>query len=130
MEEKARELLERIEKERGFRSRWRRILAERDPEFMEGIHKLNMHSLYREDGLPRKYVELVQLVTNALSFYEPGFKIHLRNGLKEGLTEVEIIQALEICTLSGIHYMTSTLPVLEDEVGKFKERAEGEQGVN
>ena len=121
MEDRARDLVARMEKDRGFGMPWRSILAERDPEFMEGIHKLNLHALYREDGLPRKYVELVQIVTNALTFHEPGFRAHLRNALREGHTEVEVIQALEICTLSGIHYTSKMMPALAEEVQKYKE---------
>ncbi len=121
MEDRARELVAKMEKDRGFSMPWRIMLAERDPEFMEGIHKLNMHALFREDGLPRKYVELVQIITNVLTFHEPGFRAHLRNALEEGLTEAEVIQALEICTLSGIHYTSKMLPALVEEVQKHKE---------
>jgi alkylhydroperoxidase/carboxymuconolactone decarboxylase family protein YurZ len=121
VEDKTKKLLEQIEKDRGFSRPWRRILAEQDPEFLEGFHKLNMQVLHRQDGLPRKYVELVQIVTDVLNLYEHGFRIHLRRALEEGLTEAEVIQALEICTLGGIHYISNMLPVFEDEVGKFKE---------
>lgn len=121
MEDKAKQIVEQIERERGFGMPWRRLLAERDPEFLVGIHELNKHALYRKDGLPRKYVELVQIVTNVLTFHEPGFRVHLRNALKEGLTETEVIQALEICTLSGIHYTSKMLPALDEEAQKYRD---------
>jgi alkylhydroperoxidase/carboxymuconolactone decarboxylase family protein YurZ len=121
MENKAKQVLKRIEKERGVEIRpWQVALAGRDPDFLEGIHNLNMHALYRQDGLPRKYVELIQMVVNVLSFHEVGFRSHLGNALKVGLTEVEVLQALEICTLSGIHYASTMLSAFEDEVLKYK----------
>ncbi|MFC1971092.1 carboxymuconolactone decarboxylase family protein [Chloroflexota bacterium] len=121
MDERAKELIAKMEGERGFGMPWRRILAELDPEFMEAIHKLNMHTLQRKDGLPRKYVELIQCVTNALTFHEPGFRVHLRNALNEGIKITEVIQALEICTGSGIHYTSKMLPALEEVVQQYKE---------
>jgi hypothetical protein len=44
MKEKAKELIERMEKERGFGRLWRRLLAERDSELMELIQIFNTHS--------------------------------------------------------------------------------------
>ena len=121
MEDNTRELIERMERQRGFDRPWRRILAEQDLEFMEGFHKLNMHALYREDGLPHKYVELIQIATNAVKGYEPGFRVHLRNALREGVTQNEVIQVLEICALGGIHYAANMLPAFEEVVKEFKE---------
>jgi alkylhydroperoxidase/carboxymuconolactone decarboxylase family protein YurZ len=114
MKDNSKELVAKMEKERGFGMPWRSILAERDPVFMEKQHELNNHALYKKNGLPRKYVEMVQCVTNAMTGHEAGFKIHFRNALKEGLKEIEMLQALEICTMSGIHYTSKMLPAFEE----------------
>ena len=120
MDKKARDLVAKMEGERGFGMPWRRILAELDPEYMEAIHNLNLHTLYRKDGLPRKYVELIQCVVNSLTFHEPGFRVHLRNALNEGIKITEVIQALEICTGSGIHYTSKMLPALEEVFQEYQ----------
>ena len=114
MKSNAKKLIEKMEKERGFGRLWRRILAERDTVFMEKIHDINLYVLYRKDGLPPKYVDMVICVIDALTNYEPGFRIHFRKALEEGLTEIEMLQALEICTMSGIQYISRLLPALEE----------------
>ena len=115
MEDKARELIERMERERGFGRLWRKLLAERDPEFMELFHKATTHVL-RDGALPHKMKEIICICVDALQFYEPGVRIHTRNALKLGATEQVIIEALEVATLPGIHYLSVLLPAIVDEV--------------
>jgi len=59
-------------------------------------------------------------VTNALTFHEPGFRVHLRKALNEGIKIIEVVQALEICTGSGIHYTSKMLPALEEVVNEYE----------
>ncbi|MFC1983392.1 carboxymuconolactone decarboxylase family protein [Chloroflexota bacterium] len=119
MNEKAKELIERMEGERGFGRLWRRLLAERDPEFMELIHSSTMHVL-KDGALPRKVKEIICICIDAIQFYEPGVRIHTRNALKLGVTEEEILEALEATILPGIHYLTVPLPAVIDEAEKYK----------
>ena len=90
MEDKAKELIERMEKERGFGRLWRKLLAERDPEFMEIYHNAALH-VFRDGALPRKMKEIICICVDALQLYEPGVRIHMRNALELGATEQEII---------------------------------------
>ena len=93
MEDKTREVIERIERERGFGRLWRKLLAERDPVFMELYHNAAMH-VFRDGALSRKVKEIICICADALQLYEPGVRIHTRNALKLGATEQEIIEAL------------------------------------
>ena len=115
MEDKARKLIERMEKERGFGRLWRKLLAERDPVFMELYHNASMH-VFRDGALSRKMKEIICICADALQLYEPGVRIHTRNALKLGATEQEIIEALEAAILPGIHYLSVLLPAIADEV--------------
>jgi AhpD family alkylhydroperoxidase len=115
MEDKTRELIERMEKERGFGRLWRKLLAERDPVFMELYHNTSMH-VFRDGALSRKMKEIICICADALQLYEPGVRIHTRNALKLGATEQEIIEALEAAILPGIHYLSVLLPAIVDEV--------------
>ena len=120
-EEQTKELIERITRERGFPRPWHRLLAERDPKFMELYHKKAMHAVYERNALPRKFKEILLVCLDAVTFYEEGFRIHVRNALKAGATEDEIVEALEVCTMISIHYLSVHLPALVEEVDKFKE---------
>ena len=125
MDDRARELTKRMEEERGFGRLWRKLLAERDPVFMELFHNVAMH-VFRDGALSRKMKEIICICADALQLYEPGVRIHTRNALKLGATEQEIIEALEAAIMPGIHYLSVLLPAIADEVeshkqGKMKE---------
>ncbi len=80
MEDKAGELIKRMEAERGFTRLWRKQLAERDPTFMELYHNAAMH-VFRDGALSRKTKELICICADALQLYESGVRIHVRNAL-------------------------------------------------
>jgi len=120
--DKTRKLIERMEKERGFGRLWRKLLAERDPEFMELYHNTTMH-VFRDGALPRKMKEIICICADALQLYEPGVRIHTRNALKLGATEQEIIEALEAAILPGIHYLSVLLPAIVEEVDNYGKAA-------
>ena len=121
--EKAKELAERIAKERGFPRLWRNLLAERDPEFMQILHNATMHFLYKRNSLPRKFKEIIIIVLDAITSYEEGLRIHVRNALEAGATEDEILEALEICSLISVHNLSVPLLALVEEVREYEKRA-------
>lgn len=118
--QKTKAIIERIERERGFIREWPRLLAERDPEFMECLHNITTHVLHKRGSLPRKFKEMLLISINAFNHYEYGFRVHVRSALKEGATEDEILEALEVVGVLNVHGLSSMLPVLVEEVEKFK----------
>ena len=110
------EILERIEKVRGFVRLWPKLLAERDPEFMECLHNVTTHVLHRRNRLPRKMKELILVCLNAFNFYEFGFRVHLRSALQAGASEDEILEALEVVGIVNVHGLSSMLPVMVEEI--------------
>ena len=120
MENRVKELLERIEQDRGFARSWHPILAQRDPDYMEMWHNVVMHALYKERALSRKVKELICVVMDAITYYEVGLRIHVRGALEHGATEEEILEALELCSVLGGHCMTVHLPAFAEEVQKYK----------
>jgi alkylhydroperoxidase/carboxymuconolactone decarboxylase family protein YurZ len=118
---KTKAILERIEKERGFVRLWPKLLAERDPDYMECLHNVTTHALHKRDHLPRKMKEIIIICLNAFDYYEYGFRIHVRSALKAGVTEDELLDALEVVGVLKVHSLTSMLPVLVEEVEKFQQ---------
>ncbi|MBI3937314.1 MAG: carboxymuconolactone decarboxylase family protein [Betaproteobacteria bacterium] len=117
---KSRAIIERIERERGFVRLWPRLLAERDPDFMECLHNVTTHVLHRRNSLPRKTKEIILICLNAFSFYEFGFRVHVRSALKAGATEDELLEALEVVGVLNVHGMSSMLPALAEEVENYR----------
>ncbi len=114
MDDKVKELIDRIGAERGFRRLWHKQLAERDTKYMEHFHNLAMH-VYRDGALTRKMKEIIAVCVDAVQLYTPGVRIHTRNAIKLGATEQEIIEALEVAAMLGIHYLSIPLPAIVDE---------------
>jgi alkylhydroperoxidase/carboxymuconolactone decarboxylase family protein YurZ len=122
-DKRGQEILERVERERGFARVWPKLLAERDPRYLECLHNVATHVLLERNALPRKTKEIILSCLNAFSFYEFGFRIHVRSALQAGATEEELLEALEVVGIGNLHGMTSMLPILVEEIGKFREAA-------
>ncbi len=128
-ESKTKAILERIQKERGFVRLWPKLLAERDPEYMECLHNVTTHALHKRDHLPLKMKEIILICLNAFDYYEFGFRIHVRSALKAGVTEDELLDALEVVGVLKVHSLTSMLPVLVEEVEKFRQESGAASGA-
>lgn len=118
--ERTKQVLERVERDRGMARGWTRILAERDPDMLERIHETIMHPLYNRGSLPLKTKLTLMICLNAFQFHEFGVRAQTRAALKAGATEDEILEALEIVALSNLHGMSRALPVVIDEFEAFK----------
>ncbi len=121
-EERAKELIEKVERERGFMMPWRRMLSYRDPDYMEQYHKMAMYVFQERTSIPRKYKEIIAICIDAVTYYPTGLKAHVKNALAAGATEEEILEGLEICTLLGIHYLAGHIGVFEEGVKEFNEQ--------
>lgn len=126
MEDRGKQLIERMERERGFPRPWRKMLAERDPDYMELYHNMAMHVFQKRKALPLKFKEIIAICMDALTSYDEGLRIHIRNALKAGATEDEILEALEVLTLLGVHNLSVHLPSLVEEVTDYKKHQANE----
>jgi alkylhydroperoxidase/carboxymuconolactone decarboxylase family protein YurZ len=117
---KTEEILERIKQERGALRPWQPIIASYDPDFTEMWHNVLNHALIREGAIPRKYKEIICVVMDAITFFEPGLRFHIQSALKNGATEEEVLEGLELATCLGCHPMTAHLAAFAEEVKKYK----------
>ncbi|SSW70222.1 hypothetical protein AVE30378_03919 [Achromobacter veterisilvae] len=93
-------------------------LRELDPEFMEAY--LAFRSVPQRNGpLPQKYKELILVAINAATthLYGPGVRRHMRNALKAGATREELLEAIQLTTVMGIHSCNLAIPILMEETG-------------
>ncbi|CAB3930301.1 carboxymuconolactone decarboxylase family protein [Achromobacter insolitus] len=91
-------------------------LRELDPEFMEAY--LAFRSVPQRNGpLPQKYKELILVAINAATthLYGPGVRRHMRNALKAGATREELLEAIQLTTVMGIHSCNLAIPILMEE---------------
>ncbi|MDH3635010.1 MAG: carboxymuconolactone decarboxylase family protein [Gammaproteobacteria bacterium] len=95
---------------------------ELDPDFLEAY--LAFRSLPQSKGpLDQKYKELILIAINAATthLYSPGVRRHIQNALKAGASVEEILETIQLTTVMGIHSCNLAIPILMEEVSKFKE---------
>ena len=117
---RSREVLERVERERGASRAWPKLLAARDPDLLELLHDTTQHVLERRDSLPRKYKEMIFMCLNAATLREFGVRFHARGALQHGATEEELVDVLAIVGITNQHGLTSMLQPVAEEVEKWK----------
>lgn len=91
-------------------------LRDLDPEFMEAY--LAFRSVPQRNGpLPQKYKELILIAINAATthLYGPGVRRHMRNAIAHGATREEILEAIQLTTVMGIHSCNLAVPILMEE---------------
>jgi alkylhydroperoxidase/carboxymuconolactone decarboxylase family protein YurZ len=102
----------------GFRSDLTSQQRSLDNEFVE---KYDAFCDSAESGhaLPNYVRELIGLALNVsiTHQYTPAAARHLRAAVEAGATERQIIEALELTSVLGIHTVTLSLPILCEEAG-------------
>lgn len=74
-----------------------KLLAESDPATLDAFNQFLMNSIYREDGLPEAYKELVlACVCVASGSSAPVIANHCSKSMAAGLEKDHLVQALEI----------------------------------
>jgi alkylhydroperoxidase/carboxymuconolactone decarboxylase family protein YurZ len=96
-------------------------MAKMDPEYLEGF--LHFRSVPQTTGpLEQKYKELIFIAINAATthLWAPGVRRHIQNALRAGATRAEIMEVIQLTTIMGIHSMTMSAPILNEEIAKFE----------
>jgi alkylhydroperoxidase/carboxymuconolactone decarboxylase family protein YurZ len=97
-------------------------------EFWEGILELapDLFEAYVEFSsvpwktgtLEPKVKEMIYIAFDAAAthLYVPGLELHLRNAVRLGATQDELMEVLSIVSVIGIHAATTAAPILADVV--------------
>ena len=91
-----------------------------DPEFMEAY--LAFRSGPQRNGpLPQKHKEMILVAINAATthLYAPGVRRHIRNALKAGATQEELLEVIQLTTVMGIHSCNLAVPILVEEAASI-----------
>ena len=112
---RARSLLALFERERGFSREWHQHLVRHDPDFFARYIGWSSH-MYQRGALPMRYKELILMALDAACTHQhaDGTRVHMRNALRYGASVGEVVEALELCTLLGIHSCALGMPILAE----------------
>ena len=74
---------------------------------------------YEKGELTRRQKALILVALDgcATHLYTEGLRFHVRNALEEGASVEEIMEALELVSVSGLHSMIEGMPIVKEEVG-------------
>lgn len=103
-------------------------LLDLDPQFMEAY--LNFRSVPQKNGpLPQKYKELILVAINAATthLYGPGVRRHMQNAFAHGATPAEVLEAIQLTTVMGIHACNLAIPILLEESSKVKDEVKSKK---
>lgn len=121
MDERAKEVLGQIRKDRGFVQRSREIWAKYNPESLNLYHQMFMHVIEKRNKIDRKTKELIIIAIDAANLYETGLRVHFKSALKQGITVEEIFEVLETASVvNGVHVLAVSLPILESVIQEEK----------
>ncbi|MGA7814027.1 carboxymuconolactone decarboxylase family protein, partial [Caballeronia sp.] len=106
-----------IEEQGYWDASWDALLS-LDPDFFEA-HAQFSAIPWRAGHLEPKIKELVLCALDAAAthLYRPGIKTHMRNAIRLGATQDEIMEVLEIVSVIGIHGALIGAPMLEENFG-------------
>ncbi len=91
--------------------------SEVDPDFLEAY--LALRSVpFRKGPLPPRVKELILIAINVATthLHAPGVRRHIRNALRHGASREEIVEAIELTTVLGIHGFNLGVPILLEEL--------------
>jgi len=115
------EVKEKFIKARGY---WKEEsfgdLLRLDPDYFEAY--MNFSSKPWNKGvLPPKIKEFIYIAidTACTHLHASGARIHIKNALRYGATQEEIMEIFELVSVLGIHSVTMGVPILIEELKEF-----------
>jgi alkylhydroperoxidase/carboxymuconolactone decarboxylase family protein YurZ len=96
---------------------------ELDPVWTEAIIAASL-PVYTSGVLSPKLAELLSIAVDAsiTHMYAPGTHRHIKAALKVGATMEEIMEVLKICVALGVQSCNLGIPILAEELERFKHR--------
>lgn len=97
---------------------WQSLLVT-DQRFFEAC--MNFLAVpWKKTALEPKVKELIYIAVDSAPthLYRPGIKTHIVNALKHGATKEEIMEVLALSSVLGVHSVTTSVPILIDELKK------------
>jgi alkylhydroperoxidase/carboxymuconolactone decarboxylase family protein YurZ len=93
-----------------------------DPDFFKTYAEFSAIP-WQAGRLEPKVKELVlcALDVAATHLYKPGIKTHMRNAVRHGTTQGEMMEMLEIVSVIGIHGALIGIPMLEEHINTLND---------
>jgi alkylhydroperoxidase/carboxymuconolactone decarboxylase family protein YurZ len=96
---------------------------ELDPAWTERFVAMGLGPM-QSGVLDRKTIEFIAIAVDAscTHMYAPGVRRHIRKALELGATQDEITAVLQCVSVLGIHTMSLSAPILQEELAAREQR--------
>jgi alkylhydroperoxidase/carboxymuconolactone decarboxylase family protein YurZ len=116
---RARNLVARSVKKRGYAPFWLEYMAGNDVEYLEAYEEHYEKLFDRETALSPKFKQLVVLSALAVSREDYGLQFHIRRAFDMGITEAEMVNTFQTASwhtgaLTLVHGMKVLLAIIEE----------------
>ncbi|TKA31324.1 hypothetical protein B0A50_02169 [Salinomyces thailandicus] len=103
---------------------WQHILL-LTPAYLAAYTRLRAVPVEKQH-LPRKVQELLLLAMDAscTHLYVAGIRVHTAGALREGATQAEVLEVLELTSVLGVHALSVGVPLLQEVLGESTKKEE------
>jgi alkylhydroperoxidase/carboxymuconolactone decarboxylase family protein YurZ len=94
------ELLERMREFRGYVLPAHEVLAERDPEFLDGYDRMFRRAYSPDSALSPAMRELLVMALDIVAGVSPeAIRTHARKAIDHGASETQVVEAVELAAI-------------------------------
>lgn len=116
-------VLERIMSDRGTVSETVKLMAKYDPRFLAHHHERFMLVMEESRQIPRLMKELMLVALDAVTYFDYGIRLHMREALRLGATAEQLMEALEVAAFAGGgHAVINAMHLLDEAVAEHSSR--------
>lgn len=121
-ERKAKRILEKMRKERGWIPEYLKFLILKAPEWVERYNLFFTYTFHMPT-LPAKYKHLIWCATSLMDQNDLSLRVHAREALNTGAKPEELLETLFVTVFhSGIGKLLNKIHVIEEVLNEFEEK--------
>lgn len=104
----------------GYWNEFRDDLIRMDTPFYDAYYEF-LTLPTRRGILKAKVIEFIYIAIDASTthLFGKGIEVHLKNAIKYGATQGELLEVFQLTSALGFHTLLETLPILDEEVNKL-----------
>ena len=105
----------------GYWNQFRDDLIRMDTKYFDSYYEF-LTIPTRRKILEPKVIEFIYIAIDSSTthLFKKGIEVHLKNAIKYGATQTELLEVFQLTSAIGFHTLFETLPILENEVAKQK----------
>ncbi|MFJ8063208.1 carboxymuconolactone decarboxylase family protein [Psychrobacillus sp. NPDC096426] len=120
------QIKERFIETMGYWNQFRDDLIQMDTPFFQHYYEFLTEPM-RRGILEPKVIEFIYIAIDSSTthLFEKGIEVHIKNALKYGATQGELLEVFQLTSALGFHTLLMGLPILKEEIQRQKKLSKG-----